>query len=162
NLRERDAQPNVVAPFRGTSSGGSMINNAASNISMTNIPTDLLRTLVCVVDLRSFTKSAHALGVTQPAISAQIKRLQMLLGRELLDKRAPGVRLTAAGEQIVGHARKLLQINDQIMHLAGPRPAGLTIRVGISSDFASAQLPWILAGFRTRWPDGCFVLRSAA
>ncbi len=46
---------------------------------MTNIPTELLRTLVAVVDLRSFTKAAQSLGVTQPAVSAQIKRLQGLL-----------------------------------------------------------------------------------
>jgi len=52
---------------------------------MTNIPTELLRTLVAVVDLRSFTKAAQSLGVTQPAVSAQIKRLQSLLGSDLLD-----------------------------------------------------------------------------
>ncbi len=52
---------------------------------MTNIPTELLRTLVTLVELRSFTKAAHALGMTQPAVSAQIKRLQVLLGGELLD-----------------------------------------------------------------------------
>ncbi len=64
---------------------------------MQNIPTDLLRTLVAVVDLRSFTKAAQSLGVTQPAVSAQIKRLQFLLGYELLDKSAPGVSLTPRG-----------------------------------------------------------------
>ena len=66
---------------------------------MTNIPTELLRTLVAVVDLRSFTKAAQSLGVTQPAVSAQIKRLQGLLGSDLLDKSAPGVSLTSAGER---------------------------------------------------------------
>ena len=64
---------------------------------MLNIPTDLLRTLVAVVDLRSFTKAAQSLGVTQPAVSAQIKRLQSLLGYELLDKSAPGRQPHAAG-----------------------------------------------------------------
>jgi len=47
---------------------------------MTNVPTDLLRTLIAVVDLRSFTRAAQLHGVTQPAVSAQIKRLQTLLG----------------------------------------------------------------------------------
>ena len=72
---------------------------------MLNIPTELLRTLIAVVDLRSFTKAAHLLGITQPAVSAQIKRLQSLLGSDLLDKSAPGVSLTPMGETIVNHAR---------------------------------------------------------
>ena len=90
---------------------------------MTNIPTELLRTLVTVVDLRSFTKAAHSLGVTQPAVSAQIKRLQTLLGGELLDKRAPGVALTPKGEAVVRHARRLLSVNDQILQTASRRSA---------------------------------------
>ena len=92
--------------------------------AMTNIPTELLRTLVAVVDLRSFTKAAQSLGVTQPAVSAQIKRLQGLLGADLLDKSAPGVSLTSAGELVVNYARRLLSINDQILDIAGPRLAG--------------------------------------
>ena len=105
---------------------------------MTNIPTELLRTLVAVVDLRSFTKAAQSLGVTQPAVSAQIKRLQVLLGADLLDKSAPGVSLTAPGELVVNYARRLLSINDQILDIAGPRPAAKTIRVGATGDFTSA------------------------
>jgi DNA-binding transcriptional LysR family regulator len=128
---------------------------------MTNIPTELLRTLTAVVDLRSFTKAAHFLGVTQPAVSAQIKRLQILLGRELLDKSAPGVTLTATGELVVGYARRLLQINDQILHLAGPRAAVRTVRLGIPGDFASPALARMLAGFRTQWPDVCVEISNA-
>jgi len=120
---------------------------------MTNIPTELLRTLVTVVELRSFTKAAQALGVTQPAVSAQIKRLQLLLGSEILDKSAPGVSLTPTGERVVNHARRLLSINDDILDLAMPRPASQTIRVGVPADFVSPHLPWVLAEFRTRWPD---------
>src|SRR5262245_21803671 len=65
------------------------VGHAMPRNAMTNIPTDLLRTLVSVVDLRSFTKAAHSLGVTQPAVSAQIKRLQQMLEADLLDKSAP-------------------------------------------------------------------------
>lgn len=128
---------------------------------MTNIPTELLRTLIAVVDLRSFTKAAHFLGVTQPAVSAQIKRLQILLGRELLDKSAPGVMLTTTGELVVSYARRLLQINDQILHLAGPRSAVRTVRLGIPGDFANPALARMLAGFRTQWPDVCVEISNA-
>ncbi len=68
---------------------------------MTNIPTDLLRTLVAVVDLRSFTKAAASLGLTQPAVSAQIKRLQFLLGGDVFDRSVQGISLTPQGEMVV-------------------------------------------------------------
>ena len=120
---------------------------------MLNIPTDLLRTLVAVVDLRSFTKAAQSLGITQPAVSAQIKRLQYLLGYELLDKSAPGVSLTPRGDIVVGNARRMLSINDQILHLTGSRLSAQTLRVGIPGDFAGMHIPATLANFRKRWPD---------
>src|ERR1051325_2078401 len=84
-----------------------------------NIPTDLLRTLITVVDMRSFTKAAYSLGVTQPAVSAQIKRLQFLLGYELLDKSAPGVSLSPQGREVVTAARRMLSINDEILRATG-------------------------------------------
>src|ERR671927_159318 len=108
---------------------------------MTNIPTDLLRTLVAVVDLRSFTKAAASLGVTQPAVSAQIKRLQFLLGYDLLDKRAPGVSLTPRGQAVVNQARRLLSINDDIRLLTTDRPSAKTLHVGIPGDYSGTRIP---------------------
>lgn len=121
---------------------------------MTNIPTDLLRTLVAVVDLRSFTKAAGSLGVTQPAVSAQIKRLQFLLGSDLFDRSSQGMSLTPRGDAVVSYARRLLSINDQILDLGSvkARPE-LIIRVGTPSDFVASVLPDTLARFRTRWPE---------
>ncbi|HZD90186.1 MAG TPA: LysR family transcriptional regulator, partial [Pseudolabrys sp.] len=113
---------------------------------MTNIPTDLLRTLVAVVDLRSFTKASVLLGLTQPAVSAQIKRLQYLLGGELFDRSVQGIKLTQQGETVVSYARRMLSINDQIVQLSASdsRP-GMVIRVGTSSDYAASLLPGTLA-----------------
>jgi DNA-binding transcriptional LysR family regulator len=127
---------------------------------MTNIPTDILRTLVAVVDLRSFTKAAARLGVTQPAVSAQIKRLQGLLGGELFDRRAQGVSLTPHGEMVVGYARRLLSINDHIVHLGGGPRSELSIRIGTPNDFVASILPRTLAGMRARCPDVRFVVRT--
>jgi DNA-binding transcriptional LysR family regulator len=111
--------------------------------------------------LRSFTKAAISLGVTQPAVSAQIKRLQSLLGDDLFDRSAQGVSLTQHEELVVSYARRLLSINDQIVHLsgAGPRPE-LVIRVGTPSNFIASILPGILGRFRERRPDVRFIVRT--
>lgn len=130
-----------------------------SNI-MSNIPTELLRTLIAVVDLRSFTRAAQSLGVTQPAVSAQIKRLQALLGAELFDKSAPGVMLTEKGEVVVSYARRLLSINDQILDLAAPRSSSHPLRIGLPGDLGSALLPAVLAEFRRRSPHQRFQVRD--
>jgi DNA-binding transcriptional LysR family regulator len=128
---------------------------------MTNIPTELLRTLVAVVDLRSFTKAAQSLGVTQPAVSAQVKRLQGLLGADLLDKSAPGVSLTSSGELVVNYARRLLSINDQILDIAGPRLPAKTIRIGTTGDVTSAGAAVGLKCARANRPDLHFQLYTA-
>lgn len=129
---------------------------------MMNIPTDLLRTLVAVVDLRSFTKAAQSFGVTQPAVSAQIKRLQFLLGFELLDKSAPGVSLTLRGQEVVKAARQMLSINDHILSLTSGGHAARTLRVCIGGDFIGARIPTLLANFRKRWPFVRFIVNGAS
>jgi DNA-binding transcriptional LysR family regulator len=128
---------------------------------MLNIPTDLLRTLVTVVDVRSFTKAARLLRVTQPAVSAQIKRLQFLLGYELFDKQTPGVSLTPRGEIVVRHARRLLVVNDEILQ---PTRDGRvkTLQVGIPPDYGGSRIPAIVARFRSRWPEINFAVNSGS
>ena len=128
---------------------------------MLNIPTDLLRTLVAVVDMRSFTKAAQLTGVTQPAVSAQIKRLQYLLGYEVLDKSAPGVSLTPRGTIVVDNARRLLSVNDEILHLTSGQMPRQTIRLGIPVDYAGSRIPAALSRFRERWPDVNYNVGSA-
>ena len=128
---------------------------------MTNIPTDLLRTLVAVVDLRSYTKAANSLGVTQPAVSAQIKRLQQLIGADLFERGGQGVALTSRGERVVARSRRLLSLNDEIVGLgAASVRTDLMVRIGTSSDFVASVIPAILARFRAQHPDVRFVLRA--
>jgi DNA-binding transcriptional LysR family regulator len=98
--------------------------------------------------------------VTQPAVSAQVKRLQQLLGYEVLDKTAPGVSLTRRGEIVVNNARRLLAVNDEILQMTGGRPAGPSIRVGIPRDYAGSRLPGALAKFRERWPGVSYNVSS--
>jgi DNA-binding transcriptional LysR family regulator len=130
--------------------------------TMTNIPTELLRTFVAVFDMRSFTRAAQSLGITQPAVSAQVKRLQQLIGGELMDKSAPGVTLTPMGEHALSYARRMLAINDQILSLSGvPAAAAHSIRVGVPGDFVGATLWRTLARSRDARPDLRFHVKSS-
>lgn len=120
---------------------------------MINIPTDLLRTLLAVIDLRSFTRAAQSLGVTQPAVSAQIKRLQMLLGADLFDKSAPGVTLTAKGEVIVNYARRMLALNDQMLDATARGGSVARLRVGLALDYFEGDALRAIARYRARNPS---------
>ena len=115
---------------------------------MINIPTELLRTFVAVVDSQSFTKAAHVLGVTQPAVSAQVKRLQGLLGADLFDKRGQGVGLTKLGKEVMIYARRLLSLNDKILQMTGPAQDTRIIRLGMNTEFLNPYFPRALAKFR--------------
>jgi DNA-binding transcriptional LysR family regulator len=129
--------------------------------SLTNVPTDLLRTLVTVVDLGSYTRAAAALGVTQPAVSSQVKRLQSLLEAELFERSTQGVSLTSAGELVVGRARRMLSLNDEIVACAqGGEQSEEVVRIGTPSDFVASVLPETLARFRARRQDVRFLVRS--
>lgn len=129
---------------------------------MTNIPTELLRTFVAVVDMRSFTRAAQSLGITQPAVSAQVKRLQQLLGGELLDKSAPGVLLTPMGESVLGSARRMLAINDHILMTAAPPAEPHIVRVGVPGNFVGDTFWRTVANGRDARPDVRFHVRSGA
>ena len=75
-----------------------------------NIPTDLLRTFVAICELGSFTKAAHLFGLTQPAVSAHMRRLETIIGSDLIEKNMSGVKLTVCGGEVLRQARRILAI----------------------------------------------------
>lgn len=100
-----------------------------------NIPIECIRTLVAVAETGSLSKAADRLGLSQPAVSAQVKRIQMLVGGELFVKTANGTSLTELGKLALQQARRILEANDQILGLGGVESRPLR-RVGITSVFA--------------------------
>src|SRR6266436_1377332 len=90
-----------------------------SPTGITNIPTDLLRTFVAICELGSFTKAAHLFGLTQPAVSAHMRRLETIIGSDLIEKNMSGVKLTVCGGEVLRQARRILAINDQIVASGG-------------------------------------------
>jgi DNA-binding transcriptional LysR family regulator len=110
-----------------------------------NIPTDLLRTFVAIYQLGSFTKAAHLFELTQPAVSAHMKKLEQLIGADLIERNVAGVNLTACGEQVLKYARRILLINDQIVSSASQQRTLPVVRLGIPNIFAAFKLRPILA-----------------
>jgi DNA-binding transcriptional LysR family regulator len=117
---------------------------ALSKIETTNIPTDLLRTFMAIHELRSFTKTAQLLELTQPAVSAQMKRLESLIGADLIEKNLSGVRLTETGMEVLRLGRRILAINDQIVRSGGQQSGPQIVRIGIPNIFAPTKLARIL------------------
>lgn len=118
-----------------------------------NIPTDLLRSFVTVVDLGGFTRAAEALGRTQPAISLQIRRLEELLQTKLIRTAGRQFALTDAGVALGPYARQMLRLNDDILaHFTESALEGW-IRVGVPTDFSHAFLLDAISGFAARHPD---------
>jgi DNA-binding transcriptional LysR family regulator len=109
-----------------------------------NIPTDLLRTFVAIYQLGSFTKAAHLFELTQPAVSAHMKKLEILIGADLIERNVAGVNLTACGEEVLKYARRILLINDQIVSSASQQRALPVVRLGIPNIFAAFKLKRIL------------------
>jgi DNA-binding transcriptional LysR family regulator len=116
---------------------------------------DDLRALVAVGQERSFTKAAAKLGVSQPALSQTIGRLESRLGMRLVTRTTRSVALTEAGERVVrAAAPRFEEIEAELEALRGLRekPAG-TIRV-TAGDHAVRSVLWPkLAKFLPRYPD---------
>ena len=118
----------------------------------TNVPTDLLRTLVTVCEFRSFTKAAQLLQLTQPAVIQQIRKLEIIIGSEIIDRRLSGINLTESGLEILKSAQRLLSINDQIIFESGDDLGLQIIRLGVPNLFARSVLPKIVAEIRSMAP----------
>lgn len=119
---------------------------------MKNIPTDLLRTFVTIKDLGGFTSAGELLGRSQPAISLQVKKLEEILGTKLF-LRGTSLTLTADGEYLYTSAKKMLEINDEIVNkIRGENISG-KVRLGIPNDFELAFLPKVLRSFSKTYPN---------
>ena len=77
-----------------------------------------LRYLVAVADARHFGRAAEKCFVSQPTLSAQLKKLEDYLGVQLIERQPKNVTLTEAGEQIVARARRMLEASEEVVTLA--------------------------------------------
>ena len=119
---------------------------------LNNLSLDSLRTLVITQDLGGFGRAAERLLRTPSAISLQMKRLQEEVGVPLFRKQGRKTLLTEQGEIALRYARRVLELNDEMIDtLRGSSLAGV-VRIGFGQDFMSDVLPMVIARFNALYP----------
>ncbi|HEY1900555.1 MAG TPA: LysR substrate-binding domain-containing protein [Steroidobacteraceae bacterium] len=104
---------------------------------MSDIKLKDLRYLVAVADTGHFGRAAQRCFISQPTLSAQIKKLEDYLGVPLIERQPRGATLTQAGEQIVARARRILSASDEVVTIAQ------THRDPLSGRFKVAMIPTV-------------------
>jgi DNA-binding transcriptional LysR family regulator len=120
---------------------------------MRNLPTDVLRAFVTVIEVGGFTQAGEILGRSQPAISLQIKRLEEMIGQKLLVRIGSNIELTDAGKTILSYAKRILALNDEAIASFNTNEMSGTIRLGLPSEFALTLLPKIVSRFCQTYPN---------
>jgi DNA-binding transcriptional LysR family regulator len=105
-----------------------------------NIPIELLRALVTIVDTGSYTKAADTLDLTQSAISSQIARLGGLLGGSIFARGQGNMTPTKRGLLVLQYARRMLSMNDELLTFAGPNSAPRQFVIGLPSWLGRERL----------------------
>jgi DNA-binding transcriptional LysR family regulator len=102
-----------------------------------------LRYLVAVADARHFGRAAGKCFVSQPTLSAQLKKLEQYLGVQLIERAPQNIKLTEAGEQIVARARRILEDSDAVVTLAHAHrdPLAGVLRIALLPTIGPYLLP---------------------
>lgn len=117
-----------------------------------DIDLDLLRTFVTVLESEGFTKASKRLHLTQSGITLKIKRLEEQLKCRLFQRTMKPLELSKEGEIVLGYARRLLNLNEEmVQRVSGPQNEK-PLRLGVVDHFGPEQLPLWLAQFRAAFP----------
>jgi DNA-binding transcriptional LysR family regulator len=120
-----------------------------------------LRAFVAIVDSGSVTKAAHLLGRTQPAITLQIQRLEETTAKKLFDRAQRRPQLTRDGEILLGYARAILSMHDEVWNRLQAKTVEGRVILGTPDLYAAYLLPNILSSFRAVYPQVEVNLRCA-
>jgi len=121
---------------------------------MADIKLKDLRYLVALADTRHFGQAAAKCFVSQPTLSAQLKKLEDYLGTPLIERQPKNVKLTEMGERVVERARRMLSDSDEILELAkGSRdPLAGNLRLALIPTVGPYLLPLVATRLRKQLP----------
>lgn len=117
-----------------------------------NLDMVALRAFAAVAETGGVTRAAGVLNLTQSAVSMQIKRLEVSLDIVLLDRSGRGIALTAAGEQLLSYARRILALNDEAWVKLTAQEFEGEITLGVPHDIVPRAIPQVLRAFNLAFP----------
>jgi len=126
-----------------------------------NLPTNLLRSFVAIVDAGSMLSATEQVFVTQSALSLQIRKLEELVNQTLFKREGRRLVLTPAGELLLTYARRLLDMHDEAVIAVSSKDVAGPVRVGMVQDFADTILAGALGRFAERYPNARVFARVA-
>jgi DNA-binding transcriptional LysR family regulator len=114
-----------------------------------------LQAFCAVVEKKSFSQAAEKLGVTQPAVSLQVRALEQRLGQTLLDRSGRRVEPTEAGNRLYRSAQRMLSLEQQLFEDVAEEEGGLhgTLSIGASTGPGAHLVPLLLCEFQRAHPD---------
>jgi DNA-binding transcriptional LysR family regulator len=119
-----------------------------------HLPTTAIAYFVKIAELRSLTQAAAALGVSQPSLSAAVRRLEETLETQLLVRTRQGVEPTPSGEVLLRHARQVLRTLDLLrseIRSLEEDPRGEFV-LGLHESLGAYFLPGFMGKFLERYP----------
>jgi LysR family hydrogen peroxide-inducible transcriptional activator len=121
---------------------------------MSDIKLKDLRYLVAVADSGHFGQAAERCFISQPTLSAQLKKLEEYLGVQLIERQPKGATLTQAGEQIVARARLILSASDEVVTIAQTYrdPLSGRLKVAMIPTVGPYVLPQVAPAVRKQMP----------
>lgn len=117
--------------------------------------TDYKEYIYAVYQEKSFSKAARQLHVSQPWLSAAVKKVEQELGLPLFDRSTNPISLTEAGRYYIARTEEIMAIQEEMAeHFSRLRDAGQTeLRIGSSMFFCTYNLPFILKDFQRLYPQ---------
>ena len=126
-----------------------------------NFDTQLLRSLIAVIDSGSFVAAAEQLNMTQPAMSQQMRRLEDQVGAPLFRRDGRKLTLTTQAERLVDYARRIIALNDEICDEFGVSKKGEIVHIGMPEHFSESLLPILIAEAYRLFPNIQLVVKVA-
>lgn len=126
---------------------------AMNELNSRRLEIDALRALSAIRQHGGITRAAVALGLSQSAVSHKIKRLEVSLDCELLGRKSGGPMFTAAGEDLLDYAARIIGLHDEALLSLSKTPLAGRLALGLTEDTACTDLARIFGRFKRLHPN---------